>query len=170
MWRSSEPLSIPSEDVMRRDYVMKTKFSRVPALAVILTVPLAAGLVSAAGSDDDSAITNLMAQVNTRNRAIGKQLRTRSALEAAGRKELAADAAFLVGLGKEARTLTGPARERRRLQREWTLAVDDFLRSSEEFARVIADPGSSRPQATRFYQKLQKTCTHCHSTFREEAD
>jgi hypothetical protein len=48
--------------------------------------------------------------------------------------------------------------------------VDDFLRSSEELARVIADPRSSRPRAIQSYQELQKTCIKCHYTFRDEAD
>src|SRR4029077_18423815 len=100
----------------------------------------------------------------------GKGLRITFAPEAAGRKGLVADAASLVQLGKEARTLTGPARDRKKSQQEWTRTVDDFLRASEELARVIADPGSSRPRATQSYQKLQKTCAHCHGAFRETAD
>jgi hypothetical protein len=48
--------------------------------------------------------------------------------------------------------------------------VDDFLRASEEFARVIADPGSSQPRAKQSYHKLQKTCINCHSAFREGAN
>jgi hypothetical protein len=48
--------------------------------------------------------------------------------------------------------------------------VDDFLRASDDFARIIADPGSSRLQATQSYRKLQNTCTNCHIAFREEAD
>jgi hypothetical protein len=155
---------------MRRDAVMKTNFRRMQALAGLRAVLLAAGLAHGARGGDDSPIQKIMEQVHTRNRAIGKGLRIPSALEAAGRKGLAADAASLVQLGKEARTLTGPARERKKSQREWTRTVDDFLRASEEFARVIADPGSSRPRATQSYQKLQKTCINCHSAFREEAD
>src|SRR5205823_3237646 len=107
---------------------------------------------------------------HTRNRAIGKGLRTPAALEAAGRKALAADIATLVRLGQEARTLTEPARERKKSQQDWTRAVDDFLRASEDLARIIGDPGASRPQATQSYQKLQKTCAHCHGAFREKAD
>jgi len=154
---------------MRRDAVMKTNFRRIQALAGLSAVLLATGLAHGARGGD-SPIQKIMEQVHTRNRAIGKGLRIPSALEAAGRKKLAADAASLVQFGKEARTLTGPARERKKSQHEWARTVDDFLRASEEFARVIADPGSSRPQATQSYQKLQKTCITCHSAFRGEAD
>ena len=147
---------------------MKTKFRRMPALAGLLAVLLAAGLAHGAMGGDDAPIQEIMEQVHTRNRAIGKGLRIPSALEAASRKGLAADAASLVKLGKEARTLTGPARERKKPQQEWTQKVNDFLRASEEFARVIADPRSSRPRATQSYKKLQKTCLNCHSAFREE--
>ncbi len=149
---------------------MKTTCRWMPAFAGLITILLAAGLGSAATAGDDSPIQEIMEQVQARNRAIGKGLRVPTALEAAGRKRLAADAASLVELGKEARTLTGPARERKKPQQEWAQKVDDFLRASEEFARVIADPGSSRPQATRSYQTLQKTCVNCHSAFRGEAD
>jgi cytochrome c556 len=149
---------------------MKTKCRWMPAFAGLVTMLLAAGLGSAATAGDDSPIQEIMEQVQARNRAIGKVLRVPTALEAAGRKRLAADAASLIELGKEARALTGPARERKKPQQEWAQKVDDFLRASEEFARVIADPGSSRPRATRSYQKLQKTCVNCHSAFRGEAD
>jgi hypothetical protein len=79
---------------------------------------------------------------------------------------MAVDAAALIRLGKEARMLTEPARERRTSQQDWTRAVDDFLRASNDFARVIAAPGSARPRAMQSYQKIQKTCVHCHSAFR----
>ena len=151
---------------------MKTKCRRKPTLTGLVAVALAAGLAlpPVARAGDDSSILNIMEQVNTRNRAIGKGLRITFTPEAAGRKGLVADAASLVQLGKEARTLTGPARERKKPQQEWTRKVDDFLKASDEFARVIADPKSSQPRATKSYHKLQKTCINCHSAFREEAD
>jgi hypothetical protein len=155
---------------MRRDAVIKKQFRRMPVLAGVIAVSLAAGLAHRAKGGDDSAIQKIMELVHTKNRAIGKGLRIPSALAAAGRKRLAADAASLVQLGKEARTLTEPARERKKPQHEWTRTADDFLRSSEELARVIADPGSSQPLAIQSYQKLQKSCIHCHSVFREGAD
>jgi cytochrome c556 len=149
---------------------MKAQYRLTPALARLFAVLLAAGLGPGARAGDDSAIQKIMEQVQARSRGIGKGLRISSALDAEGRKGLAADAASLVKLGKQARTLTAPARERKKPQQEWTQSVDDFLRASEEFARVIADPTSSRPRATKFYQKLQKTCVNCHSAFRLEAD
>ena len=66
--------------------------------------------------------------------------------------------------------IDGAARERKKSQQDWTRAADDFLRSADEFAGVIADTGSDRPRATQSYQRLQKTCTNCHRTFRGEAD
>jgi len=149
---------------------MKTKCRRIHALAGLVAVVLAAWLPHGARGGDDSPIQTIMDQVQARNRAIGKRIRAPSALEAAGRKGLAADTAFMLQLGKKARTLTGPALDRKKSQQEWTQRVDDFLRASEEFARVIADPGSSRPRAMQSYQKLQKTCINCHSAFREGAD
>jgi hypothetical protein len=147
---------------------MKRNFRGVPALATLGAAVLAAGLMTGAEGGDDSPIHEIMDQVHTRNRAIGKGLLSATALEASGRTSMAADAASLIRLGKQARTLTEPARERKKSQQDWTRAVDDFLRASDDLAKVIADPGSSRPHATRSYQKLQKTCANCHSTFREE--
>ena len=89
---------------------MKTKRRWRPAFAGLITILLASGLWSGATAGDDSPIQEIMEQVQARNRAIGKGLRVPTALEAAGRKRLAADTASLVKLGKEARTLTGPAR------------------------------------------------------------
>jgi hypothetical protein len=142
------------------------------ALTGLVAMALAAGLAlpPVARAGDDSAILKIMEEVNTRNRAIGKGLRVSFAPEPADRKTLAAHAASLVQLGKEARTLTGPARERNKSQPEWTRSVDAFLRASEGFARVIAEPGLSQARAKQSYQNIQKTCINCHSTFREEAD
>src|SRR5438067_1907624 len=111
---------------------METTFRRIPAVSGLVAVLLAAALAPEARCGDDSAILKVMEQVNTRNRAIGKGLRITFAPESAGRKTLAADAASLVQLGKEARTLTGPARQRKKPQQEWIRTVDDFLRASEE--------------------------------------
>jgi cytochrome c556 len=146
---------------------MNTTFRRMPAFAGLVAVFLAAAVAPGARGGDDSAILKIMEQVNTRNRAINKGLRNFVATDAAGRKTLAAEAASLVQLGKEVRRLTEPARERKKSQQEWARTVDDFLRASEEFATVIAEPGSSQPRAKQFYQKLQKTCINCHSAFRE---
>jgi hypothetical protein len=155
---------------MRRVAGMKRKFRGVPARAGLVTLVLGAGLASGARAGDDSPIQKIMDQIHTRNRAIGKGLRAPTALKAAGRARLAEDAAALVRLGKEIRGRTEPAKERKKSQLDWTRAADDFLRTADDFARVVADPGASRPQATPSYQKLQKTCTHCHSAFREEPD
>jgi hypothetical protein len=149
---------------------MKTKYRQMPALAELVAVLLAAALGPGARAGDDSPIQEIMEQVHARNRSIGKGLRAPSGLAAARRKVLAADAASLVKLGKDARTLSGPARERKKPQQEWAEKANDFLRASEEFARVISDPASSRPRATQVYQKIQKTCVNCHSAFRGEAD
>jgi len=147
---------------------MTLKFRGLPALATLVAAVLAAGLTTGTKGGDDSPIHQIMDQVLTRNRAIGKRLRSPTALEANGRKSMAADAASLIRLGKEARTLAEPARERKTSPQDWTRAVDNFLRASEDFARIIADEGSGRSQATQSYQKLQKTCANCHSAFREE--
>jgi hypothetical protein len=145
---------------------MKTKFGWLPAVAWPVAVLLAAGLARAARGGGDSPLRKLMEQIHTRNRAIGKGLRRPAALEAADRNLLAANAASLIQLGKEARTLTGPAQQRKKSQHEWTRTVDDFLRATEKFASVIADPKTSRHRATQSYQQLQKTCINCHSAFR----
>ena len=147
---------------------MTRKFRGLPALATLVAAVLAAGLTTGTKGGDDSPIHRIMDQVLTRNRAIGKQLRSPTALDAAGRKAMAADAASLIRLGKEARALAEPARARKKSPQDWTREVDNFLRASEDFARIIADEGSARPRAMRSYQQLQKTCTNCHRAFREE--
>jgi hypothetical protein len=147
---------------------MKPKFRGVPTMAALGAAVLAAGLGTGADGGDDSPIHKIMDRVHTRNRAIGKGLRSPTALEAAGRRSMAADAASLIRLGKEARALAEPARARKKSPQDWTRAVDDFVRASEDFARIIADEGSARPQAMRSYQQLQKMCTNCHRSFREQ--
>ena len=54
---------------------MKTKYRRMPGLAGLVAVLLAAGLAPGARGGDDSPIQTIMEQVHTRNRAIGKGLR-----------------------------------------------------------------------------------------------
>jgi cytochrome c556 len=136
----------------------------------LLAGALLAVLATGAGGGDDSAILKIMEQIHTRNRAIGKGLRAPAALEAAGRKTLAADAASLVRLGKEARGLTEPAKERKKSRQDWTREADNYLLAADDFARTIADPGAERPRVAQSYQKLRKTCTNCHSAFRESPD
>jgi hypothetical protein len=153
---------------MRSDGTMTPKFRGLPALATLVATVLAAGLTTGTKGGDDSPIDQIVDQVLTRNRAVGKRLRSPTALEAAARKAMAADATSLTRLGKEARALTEPAQERKKSQQDWTRAVDNFLAASEDFARIIADEGSSRSQAKQSYQKLQKTRANCHSAFREE--
>jgi cytochrome c556 len=168
--RSDEPPLVALSHVMRSHAVLRLTFRGVSASAVLAALISVAGLATAARVDDGSAIQQIMEQVHTRNRAIGKGLRAPTALEAAGRKGIAADAAFLVRLGKEVRGHTEPARERKKSQQDWTRAADDFLRSADDFAGVIADASSDRARVTRSYQKLQKTCTNCHSIFRGEGN
>jgi hypothetical protein len=142
---------------------MKRINKGVPALATLVAAgALAAGLTAATKGGDDSSIQQIMDQVLSRNRAIGKRLRSPTALEAAARESMAADAASLIRLGKEARTLAEPARERKRSQQDWTRAVDNFLRASEDFTRIIADQGSGRSQArspTRSSRRPASTVT-----------
>jgi cytochrome c556 len=142
---------------------MNRKLRIAPAAAKLVAIVLAVVLASGTSARDESPIQKIMDQVQTRNRAIGKGLRPATAID---RKALAAAAASLIRLGKDARMLTDPAKERMKPQQEWTLAVDDFIRASNDFAKVIAAPNTSRPEARQSYQKLQKTCANCHSTFR----
>jgi cytochrome c556 len=142
---------------------MKRRFRRAQALAALVAAVLAAGQGTGSTASDNSPIQKIMHQIQTQNRAIGKGLRAKTALD---RNALAACAASLTRLGKEARPLTEPPRERMKSQNEWTRAVDDFLRASDEFATVIATPRTSSPQAMQSYQVLQKTCVNCHTTFR----
>src|SRR5262249_33073609 len=144
--RSVETPHVARPHLMRSHAVRKPKFREVSPPAVLVILVLAAGLATGARGGDDSSIQKILDQIHTRNRAIGKGLRAPTALEAAGRTGLAMDAASLVRLGKEARGLTEPAKERKKSQQDWTRAVDDFLRAADDFARVIVDPGASRPQ------------------------
>ncbi len=79
---------------------MTSKFSGLPALATLVATVLAVGLTTGTKGGDDSPIDQIMDQVLTRNRAIGKRLRSPTPLEADGRKAMAADAASLIQLGK----------------------------------------------------------------------
>jgi hypothetical protein len=97
--------------------VMESKFRRMSLPALLVPLVLAAGLATGAGGDEPP-IQPIMEQIHTRNRAIARVLRSPTALEAAGRQELAVDAAFLVRLGKEARGLTEPANEQKRSRRD----------------------------------------------------
>jgi cytochrome c556 len=168
--RSGEPPRVALPEVKRSHAVLRLRFRGVSAPAVLVALASAAGLASAARGGDDSPIQRIMDQVHTRNRAIGKRLRDPTALGATDRERMAENAVTLISLGKEARGLTEPARERKKSHQDWARAADNFLREADEFAGVIADPGTSQSRAAKSYRKLQTTCTNCHNTFRGEAD
>jgi hypothetical protein len=133
-------------------------------------IMLAAGLAAVVRGGDDSPIGTIMGQIHLLDRSITKRLRAPAALDVAGRGRLTADAASLVRLGKEVRSLERPAQARKRPRQDWERAVNQFLTAGQSFARVIANEAIDQPRTIKSYQKLQRTCTNCHTLFRDEAD
>jgi transposase len=144
------------------------KFRAVSAQAVLVAPPSAAGPATGAGGGDDPPIRKIMDQVHAPSRAVGMRLRAPAALGAAGREGMAADSASLIRLGKDDRGLTEPAKERKKSQQDRTRAADDLPRAADEFAWVIADPGSDPPRAPRSHREPRGICTNCHGAFREQ--
>ena len=115
----------------------------------ILGLTMAAMTAMATGfamaQDEDSPLHKIMEQVNAKNLAITKGVRTAVAFKKS-QKVVADSAKELVKLSKEARVFKEPSEKQKQPYETWTKLMDDMTKASEELAKV-ADEGRGDPGA-----------------------
>ncbi|HEV3162678.1 MAG TPA: cytochrome c [Isosphaeraceae bacterium] len=140
----------------------------VLALTVGVTALFATGL-SIAADDDESPLHKIMEKVQKENVFITKAVRSQVNFKKS-QKEVVTHAEELIKLGKEARQFKEPSVEKKQPYEKWTAFMDDFLKTTEEFAKEAAKPTAAQPQVKDAYKNVAKKCTACHEVFKSEDD
>ena len=128
---------------------------------------LATGFAMA--QDEDSPLHKLMEQVNAKNLAITKGVRTPVAFKKS-QKVVADSATELVKLSKEARVFKEPSEKQKQPYETWTKLMDDMTKASEELAKVAGEDGATQAQAKKAHATVKASCTACHNVFRVDEE
>ncbi len=132
-----------------------------------LTMAALTALVTgfAMAQDEDSPLHKIMEQVNAKNLAITKGVRTPVAFKKS-QKVVADSAAELAKLSKEAREFKEPSEKQKQPFDTWTKLMDDMTKSSEELAKVAGEDGATQAEVKKAHAAVKKSCTACHNVFR----
>jgi cytochrome c556 len=139
------------------------------------SVALLATGFSIAADDEDSPLHKIMEKVNKSNLVITKAIRTPPAFKKA-QKDVVTQAEELAKLGKEARGLTEEVKKTKKPEaganpvEKWNTLMDEFIKSSEEFAQEAAKAGVTQAQAKAAYKNVQKKCADCHAVFKSDEE
>lgn len=137
----------------------------------ILGITMAAVTALATGfamaQDEDSPLHKLMEQVNAKNLAITKGVRTPVAFKKS-QKVVADSATELAKLSKEAREFKEPSEKQKQPFETWTKLMDEMTKSCEELAKVAGKDGTTQVEAKKAHATVKASCTACHTVFRIE--
>jgi cytochrome c556 len=148
---------------------MQRKWIILGAVMVLMTA-LTVSLTAAA--DEDSPLHKLMEQVNAKNLAITKGVRTAVAYKKA-QPEVVTSAEELVKLAKEAREIKDAVKKAKDVPNaagKWTELMDSFATASDALAKVAAKASTTQVQAKDAHTAVKKTCTECHNVFRVDEE
>lgn len=120
--------------------------------------------------DEDTPLHKLMEKVQKNNSTILKYVNAkRETSTTPKRADVVTASAELHKLAKEARGLgEGPAKDQKKTVAEWEKLSDSFIKESDDFAKVLAKPATTKPEAKDAFRKVSKSCTDCHDVFRPE--
>jgi len=139
------------------------------AAAMVAVTSATVGISMAA--DEDSPLHKLMEQVNAKNLAVTKGVRTAVAFKKA-QKEVVDSAEELVKLSKQARDMGKDAVKKAKdvpdAASKWTTLMDVFTTTSENLAKVAGKSDATQVQAKDAHTAVKKACTECHNVFRIE--
>jgi cytochrome c556 len=141
------------------------------AITSVTATALTVGISVAA--DEDSPLHKLMEQVNAKNLAITKGVRTAVAFKKA-QKDVVTSAEDLTALAKKARDMGADAVKKAKDVKDgstkWNELMDSFASASDNLAKVAAKPSTTQVQAKEAHTAVKKTCTECHNVFRIEEE
>ncbi len=132
-------------------------------LTMAVVTALATGFAMA--QDEDSPLHKLMENVQKKNAAIMKGVRTPVAFKKS-QKEVVDSANELAKLAKEAREFKEPSEKQKKAFDVWTKHSDDMAKACAEFAKVAGEDGVTQATAKGAYKKVSVTCAACHKDFR----
>ena len=134
-------------------------------LTMATVTALATGFAMA--QDEDSPLHKIMEQVNAKNLAITKGVRTAVAFTKS-QKVVVDSATDLVKLSKEARVFKEPSEKQKQPFETWTKLMDDMTKSCEELAKVAGegDDVATQAKAKKAHTTVKASCTACHNVFR----
>src|SRR4051794_15529429 len=150
---------------------MMLKKWTILGLTMAAITAMVTGLAMA--QDEDSPLHKIMEQVNAKNLAVTKGVRTAVAFKKS-QKDVATSAEDLAKLAKEARGLgADPVKKAKDVKdggTKWNELMDSFASASDNLAKVAGMPGATQVQAKEAHTAVKKTCTECHAVFRIEEE
>lgn len=139
----------------------------------VLAVSMSAVALLATGfsmaDDEDSPVHKIMEKVQKENIAITKAIRSKVNFSKS-QKDVVTHAEELIKLGKEARQYKEPSQAQKQPYDKWTALMDDFLKTTEEFAKDAGKTGAAQPQVKDSYKNVTKKCNACHDVFKKEEE
>ncbi len=132
-------------------------------LTMAAVTALATGFATA--QDEDSPLHKLMENVQKKNSAIMKGVRTPVSFKKM-QKEVVDSATELAKLAKEAREFKEPSEKQKKAYEVWTKHSDDMVKACEAFAKVAGGDGVTQATAKAAYKTVSATCAGCHKDFR----
>jgi cytochrome c556 len=141
----------------------------VLAAALLSVTTLTVGI--SAADDEDSPLHKLMEQVNAKNNAITKGVRTPVAYKKA-QETVVKSAEEIVKLSKQAKGLgkdyIKKAKDVPNAAGKWDELMDHFTAKAEELVKVAEKSDSKQEEAKAAHNTLKKSCADCHTIFRVE--
>jgi cytochrome c556 len=119
----------------------------------------------AMAQDEDSPLHKIMEQVNSKNLAITKGVRTAVSFKKS-QDVVVESAKELVELSKKAREFKEPSEKQKQPYEKWTSLMDDMTKASEELAKIAGEDGTTQAEAKKAHAVVKKSCTACHNVFR----
>lgn len=141
------------------------------AVMTIVSAFTAAGF-SLAQEEDESPLHKIMEKVQSNNGKITKGIRN-AVMFKKNQKDVVKAAEELVKLAKEAKPLNEIAKKTEGVEdaiAKYDGFSDDFIKESDEFAKLVAGEKVEQKDAKEAYKKVSKTCTACHDVFRPEEE
>jgi cytochrome c556 len=135
------------------------------AIAMFAVTALATGISLAS---DESPLEKLMEAVGKENNAIKKAIRSKPSFAKADKKEITKSIEELIELSKKSREIKSAAEKQKKPMSEWTKAVDDFIKKTEEFKTVMAKSSTTFEQAKKSFGTVTASCASCHKEFKGE--
>jgi cytochrome c556 len=141
-------------------------------LSAGLLVSLGAGVRFSQADDEESELGKVMEKVQKENAAIVKGIRNVANFKRY-QKDVHKSAKELMKLAKKAKPMKDAltkAKDEKDPQKKWNEIMDDLLKTTEKFEKVVAKSGTTVQEAKDSFKPVTKSCADCHAVFRVDED